>query len=277
MRYVIISTDFSVPASNAMNYGINMAKDIGAAVVLFHAYQMPLTATEATVVMSTASVNELKKEAENRLSELKEQIEKNSLWSVKVFTEIRMGNTADQLESVCRETEPFAVIMGSKSHSAFHRVLFGSTTLAAIRHLNCPVIAVPAGKEYRSIKKIGFASDFHHVVKTTPMPFLREMLNIFGAELHVLNVDLHNKSHAPEKHEQMSHMQALLKDMHPKYHFIEHASIEEGINEFADQNGLDLLITIPKKHNIIDSIFQKSSSKQIVFESHVPVMCIHEL
>jgi len=277
MRYVVISTDFSVPANNAMYYGVNMAKELGASVVLFHAYQLALTTTEATVVMSQASINNLKKEAEDRLYEIKDKIESDSLWTVKVFVEVRMGNTADQLESFCEDIKPFAVVMGSKSHSAFHRILFGSTTLAAIRHLNCPVIAVPPGKEYKSIKKIGFASDFNEVMTTTPVSFIKEMTQIFDAELHVLNVDLHNRSRAPEKNEQLSHMQGLLKDMNPKFHFIEHASIEEGINEFVDQSGLDLLIAIPKKHNILDSIFQKSSSRQIVFESHVPVMCIHEL
>jgi nucleotide-binding universal stress UspA family protein len=52
--------------------------------------------------------------------------------------------------------------------------------------------------------------------------------------------------------------------------------VEAGIDEFAVKNNLDLVISIPKKHRLLDSLFQKSTSKKLVFESHVPVMCIHE-
>ena len=41
-------------------------------------------------------------------------------------------------------------------------------------------------------------------------------------------------------------------------------------------NNLDLVITIPKKHKLLEGLFKKSSTKQLVFDSHVPVMCVHE-
>ncbi len=47
--------------------------------------------------------------------------------------------------------------MGSNGHSGIEQVLFGSTTLKAIRNIEWPVIAVPPGKKYTGIKKIGFA------------------------------------------------------------------------------------------------------------------------
>ena len=40
-------------------------------------------------------------------------------------------------------------------------------------------------------------------------------------------------------------------------------------------NNLDMVIAIPKKHKLMDGLFRKSSTKQLVFESHVPVMCVH--
>ncbi len=58
--------------------------------------------------------------------------------------------------------------------------------------------------------------------------------------------------------------------------FIKHKDIEDGINEFAETHDLDLVIAIPKKHRLLDGLFKKSSTRQLVFESHVPVMCVHE-
>jgi nucleotide-binding universal stress UspA family protein len=52
--------------------------------------------------------------------------------------------------------------------------------------------------------------------------------------------------------------------------------VEEGINEFAEKNNIDLLITIPKKHGLFDNLFKHSSTKELITQSHVPVMCVHD-
>jgi nucleotide-binding universal stress UspA family protein len=188
-----------------------------------------------------------------------------------------MGDVSDELEEVCKLIQPFAVIMGTRGTSGVERVLFGSTTLTAIRHLKWPVIVVPPGKEYGTgIKKIGFACDFDKVVESTPIQFIKKMVKEFGAELHVLNVDYEGRHFKPETPEESLMLHTLLEDLNPNYHFINHVDIEDGINEFAEENNIDLLITIPKKHRLLESLFKHSSTKQLVTQSHVPVMCVHE-
>ena len=183
----------------------------------------------------------------------------------------------DELEDVSKHIEPFAVIMGTKGTSGVERMLFGSTTLTAIRHLKWPVIVVPPGKEYGTgIKKIGFACDFNKVIENTPVQFIRNMVKEFGAELHVLNVDYEQRNFKPETPEESLMLHTLLEDLDPKYHFINHKDVEDGINEFAETNNIDLLITIPKKHGLLDNLFKHSSTKELVTQSHVPVMCVHE-
>jgi hypothetical protein len=71
-------------------------------------------------------------------------------------------------------------------------------------------------------------------------------------------------------------LHSLLEEVRPHYHFITNADIEEGINGFAEKNNLDLVIAIPKKHKLLDGIFKPSSTKQLIFQSHIPVMCVHE-
>ena len=70
-------------------------------------------------------------------------------------------------------------------------------------------------------------------------------------------------------------LKTALEDVNPLYHFINNKDVEDGINDFAENNNLDLVIAIPKKHKLMGGLFKKSSTKQLVFESHVPVMCVH--
>jgi nucleotide-binding universal stress UspA family protein len=274
MKTIIVPTDFSPIAVNAMNYATEMAKETGASIVLFNAYQIPVGVADVPVMLVNA--DELKKNAEDRLDLLKQSVEHITSNTVKVYTEAVMGDTVDELETLCNKLKPFAVVMGSKGSSGLERVIFGSTTLTAIRHLSWPVIAVPAGKLYKHIAKVGFACDFKQVVQSTPVGFIKEIVKTFNAELLILNVDYKDKNFKPDTPEQSLLLHTLLEDLNPSYHFIEDSDIENGINDFAEKNNLDLLITIPKKHKLLDAIFHKSSTRQLLFESHIPVMCIHE-
>jgi nucleotide-binding universal stress UspA family protein len=275
MKTIIVPTDFSPIATNAMNFAADMAVNINASLMLLHVYQVPVSMTDVPVVL--VSAEELRKSSEAKLQEIKDALTHITSGKIKVYTEARLGDVSDELEDVCKNIQPFAVIMGTRGTGGVERVLFGSTTLTAIRHLKWPVIVVPPGKEYgNGIKKIGFACDFDKVVESTPIQFIKSMVKEFGAELHVLNVDYESRHFKPETPEESLMLHTLLEDLNPNYHFINHVDIEDGINEFAEENNIDLLITIPKKHKLLDSLFKHSSTKQLVTQSHVPVMCVHE-
>lgn len=275
MKTIIVPTDFSAIATNAMNFASDMAVNINASLMLVHVYQVPVSMTDVPVVLISA--DELKKDSEVKLKEAKDAVEHITSGKIKIYTEARMGDVVDELEDVCKSINPFAVIMGTKGTTGMERVLFGSTTLKTIRHLKWPVIVVPPGKEYgNGIKKIGFACDFDKIVESTPVHFIKDMVKEFGAELHVLNVDYENRHFKPETPEESLMLQTLLEDLGPNYHFINNKDVEKGLNDFTERNNIDLLITIPKKHSVLESLFRHSNTKELIIQSHVPVMCVHD-
>ncbi|MDZ4795965.1 MAG: universal stress protein [Bacteroidota bacterium] len=277
MKTIIAATDFSPVSLNAVNFGVDMALEISADILLVNVYNIPVAYSgDAPVLL--LSVEELKKGSETQLEDLKTKIGHITSHKIKVTVEARMGNIVDELEELCKNIKPFAVVLGAKGRNAVEKIVFGSTTLTAIRHLTWPVICVPPGKEYgKGIKKIGFACDFSQVVKTTPVHFIQQMVNEFKAELFVLNVDYKEKHFRPDTPEQSFVLHNMFeKEKKLTYHYINNADIEEGIKEFAETNNLDLVIAIPKKHKLLDSIFKSSTTKQLVFQSHIPVMCVHE-
>jgi hypothetical protein len=183
----------------------------------------------------------------------------------------------DEIEDLCKHIKPFAVVMGTKGSSAVERVLFGSTTLSAIKHLTWPIITVPPEKTFGAgIKKIGLACDFRNVVQTTPAGLIKDFVKQFNGELHVLNVDYKDHHFKPDTPEQSALLHEMLLEVNPVYDFIKHKDIEDGINEFAEKNNLNIIITIPKKHKLLEGLFKSASTRQLVFQSHVPVMCVHE-
>ena len=107
--------------------------------------------TDVPIVL--ISVEDLQKNADERMNNLKQSVEKTTRGLLKIYAETKLGDTIDELENLCNRISPFAVVMGTKGETGLERVFFGSTTLTAIKHLSWPVIVVPPNKKYSSIKR----------------------------------------------------------------------------------------------------------------------------
>jgi len=275
MKTILVPTDFSPASENAMWFAADMARNIGACVLLVHMYQLPVSAV-SEVPMMMLNADELRDECEVQLNALKERVEKTTLGSVPVFTQSRLGNTGIELEDICDTLHPFAVVMGMHGKGGVETMVFGSTTLNAMHHLRVPVMIIPAGSSFRPVLKIGLACDLKRVEATMPGKEIRAVVKEFGAELHVLNVDKRFEHFAPEGREQTTVLHTMLAGLDPRYHFIHKDNIEESLDDFAQRHQMDFLIVVPKKHGFPEGLFHKSCSKKLAEHAHVPVMAIHE-
>lgn len=274
MKTIIVPTDFSPVSINAMNYAADMAAQIDASLILLHVYQVPVTFTEVPVV--NISIEELARNSAEKINQLKADLEHVTSGRLKIYAASRLGDVVDELETICKTVDPFAVVMGTKGASTVERLFLGSTTLTAIKHLNHPLIVVPPGAVFSGIRKIGFACDFSEVVSTTPADKILAVCQAFGAELHVLNVDYRSRNFRPETPEQSLLLHTMLESAHPVYDYIEDPDVAEGVHRFAESRGFDLLITIPKKHRVLAGLFEKTHTRDMVFHAHIPIMCMHE-
>jgi nucleotide-binding universal stress UspA family protein len=273
MKTLLVPVDFSPVADNALRYAIDMARVIDASIVLVNIYQVPVTYTDVPVSM--LSIDEIRHSSEEKLGKLEHDIRHETSGHLAVRTISKMGDTVDVLEELCESIEPFAVVMGSHGLTGFERLIMGSTTLTAMRHLKYPVIVVPPGTSFKAIRKIGLACDFKDV-DSIPVDYIKMIVREFGAELHVLNVESKNKHDHDKIMQGASVLKNLLNDVNPVYDFLQHDHVVEGINEFADSNNLDVLMVMPRKHKFLDSLFSKSKSKELVSHAHIPIVSIHE-
>jgi nucleotide-binding universal stress UspA family protein len=277
MKTIIVPTDFSPISLNAANYAAEMARSINADLSLFHICLLPIT-TYGDVPYPIENMDSSLSSAEEKIFEVKMDLAKKTGGKVKIDTDVRVAATVTgELANYCKEKKPYAVVMGTQGTSAVERIFFGSNTINAMKHLAWPVIVVPPEAKFTTIKKIGLACDLKNVDETVPFSQIKSLVNQFNAELYILHINAEgDKGFTTEKTIESRSLQDMLDYLHPVYRFLDYDDIENGLEEFAETNQLDLLITIPKRHNIIDKIFHKSHSKKLVMHTHVPVIAIHD-
>jgi len=273
-KTILVPVDFSGAALNAANYALDFATAINASITLVHVCEFNIV---SEVPVSAETITHLMKEAEENMEKLKKGLDHKAGGKTDIYTEIREGNIIYQLKECCRKKEPAMVILGVHAAGTAKRILFGSTTLSAMKTLAWPLIIVPNGTRFTGIGKIGLACDLQNVHLTVHLKEIKFLLNEFHPQLHVLHITA--KKHgllSDTEIKETERLKEILKDARPVFHFMQNENIEEAINDFSENNNLNLLIVIPKTHGLFKGLFQKSRSKEVVLHSHIPVMSIHE-
>ena len=72
-------------------------------------------------------------------------------------------------------------------------------------------------------------------------------------------------------------LQSLLNEYELRFHFECNENFIACLNNYIKENAIDLIITVPKKHNFFELLFKKEGHlKKMAFHSSIPLMCIHE-
>lgn len=273
MKLLIVPTDFSPVSDNALKYAMDMAVTMNANIMLVNVYQLPISYSEVPLV--TISLDELRKISENKLAEVKDNVLKITNNKIKVYTESRLGDVSEEVKNLVDTLQPFGVVMGTRGVSGAGRFFLGSNSLSVIEKIGVPVFIVPPGASFKPIKRIGLATDLRDVVDSTPVGAIRELVNFFNADLHVLNVDFERRHFTAYTPEESLKLETLLMGLNPIYDFIEKKDVDEGLIEFAEKKEFDLIVSFPKKHSLLERVFEKSTTRELIHHTHIPLMCVH--
>lgn len=268
MKKFLVPVDFSDTSINAAKYAVALAKDISdAKVVLYHVYSHISFAT-----LTSREEGSRQKVTESELNEVKSKIsEENDNISVVV----EEGSFVESLCDYALGNAIDMVIMGITGSSRITQVFMGTNTLNVIRHIDIPVMIIPAQATYTGLKKVVFTSDFKDVARTTPFVSLKKILDIFHPQLDILNVDSeHYVELTPEYKIEREAMEDKLGNYNPDYSFLRAYDFLEGISSFVDTKEMDAIITVPRKHGFLSQLFKTSHTKKLAYHSRVPIIAV---
>lgn len=274
MKKLIVPVDFSSTSINAAEFAGNLAIFYGAEVWLYHAYEMPVGFGEVTWPLF--NVSELQIAADQEVEMMKDTVQGNLRSKVVFNLKAEMTPLADGLAAFCDDIKPDLVLMGLSGKDALTKLIVGSNTIKTIHTLQYPVLVIPPKATFTPVVKIGFACDYKKIEETTPVALIKKILRDFDADLYILNVD-HNDSHVDaEVMDGSITAKRLFTDVHPVFDSIESENITEGLNKYAEEKGLDWIVVIPKKHTLLQKMFSRSHSKDLLYHTHLPVLCVHQ-
>lgn len=261
MNTVIVPVDFSETSLNAAKYAAQLlVGHYGVNMILYHSYSK---AAEADTVTAN-------------LEKLKADLMKDHVVKIDVLAH-EESDFVDGLEKAARHRRADLVIMGITGKSAIAQVFFGSNTLKMAERKACPVLIIPESASFSPIKNVMLTSDFKNTLNTTPSAPIKDFLNAFKPQLHVVNVDNEHYISLTENYEaEKQELKAMFAEYNPEFYFMRLYDVDEAINLFAESRNIDLIIAIQKNRSFIGKLLNGSRTKTLSFHSKMPILVMHE-
>jgi nucleotide-binding universal stress UspA family protein len=264
MTTIIVPTDLSQVADNAARYAAQMIKgqyDVN--FILYHVYEN----------------SEDKETADILMQRLKEELQSRHMIKVECRME-EGGDFIDCLEREARHSDAHLIVMGitgKTGKSRLEQVFMGSNTLKMIERNICPVLVVPATAQYFEVKNVCLLSDFKDVQNSIPEVPIKTALNIFRPALHIVNVNSdHYVSLTPEYMAERGRLLDMFQGYRPEFYFIGTFDLVDTVQTFVADKNIDMLVTVPRNHSFFGNLFKTSKTKQLIYESTIPILAAHE-
>lgn len=273
MKTILVPTDFSDSAKNAINYAAELAKLTKAKLILFHAFHIPAVPSEVPFVMP---LDDIEKDNLKALNKIKKNILSKHGSELNIVCKTKLGFAVDEINEITKEENVDLIVMGVRGAGYLAEKLIGSITTTLIRKAKRPVLAINDKVAFKNIKKIVLACDYQKIDVKSMEP-LKELIKIFKSQLYILNVSSEGELISPIKKTvggtQLVHS---FEGLNHSFDFIENEDIVEGINEFVDEHNVDLIAMIPRKHTFFENIFQERNTKRMAFHTHIPLLALPE-
>jgi len=274
MKTILLTTDFSKAAHNSCSYGIELARAFNARVILFSAYQqVPMVISESAVVITADNMEAfLQRQLANEANLV------NRAGIVTLETVCMEGSPANSILKIAKENNADIIVTGMKESGKGFRRVMGSTVTALAGKTTIPLLVIPEEARYGGLNSIALAneSDIDADADIHLLDALREIGEKFQSRLYLLRI-ARNKFH--EKYEALNRpfrLARALRTLAPVYKCIGGKGIEQAFNDFVAGYQVNMLALLPHKYSLMERWFIKSTTRSMIFATHIPLLILPE-
>ncbi|SFE31198.1 universal stress protein [Flavobacterium xueshanense] len=270
MKRILVPTDFSEHAENALKAAAIIAKKNKCEIFLLHLLELPNQMSDA--MTGGASIPEVMlfiKKANETLQKIKEQPFLNGL---SINATVQFEKAFDGILSFNKKNKIDLIVMGSHGTSGIEEILIGSNTEKVVRLSEVPVLVIKKDVGEIKFKNIVFASDFSTEIKK-PFKKLVEFVKIFDANLSLVMICTPNSFKTTVTAEKT--MKEFIKNYDIKnysLHIFNDANIESGISNFSKTIDADLIGLCTHGRTGLAHFFNGSISEDLVNHTTKPVI-----
>ncbi len=276
MKKILIPTDFSENAWNAIVYSLQLFKDETCTFHLLNTYTPIIFQYDYTTVSSSQYklVDTMKKVSETKLKEVLKRIQNRFNNPKHHFLSSSAFNTLPlEINELSSDNTIDMIVMGTKGASGVKEVLFGSNTIHVLKNAKCPVLAIPSEFSFEAPHEILFPSDYEINFQEKHIQPIVNIASTYHSRVNILNVRYENNL-SEEQEQNRKMLEPFFEHIALLFHDIKNQSVTGAIENFQLKIRVNLLVMINNKRSFFENLFFKSKINQIGFHLNIPLLVI---
>jgi len=274
---LLVPTDFSKNAQRAVDYAVKIADKAHAEIVLLHSFQI----IEAESPARKLLFEEYNYSIAGKLhDELNTQRNNIARINPAIIITADLSDNPTRKAIIEASTDADYIVMGTQGASGLKRVLMGSVTASIIGSATVPVLAIPRSYKWKEPKNILLATNRFEQGDDVLDPFFK-LAGIFNAVMHIIVFSDTDTAGETEMQHHKIMLEKYRKELEKKRKEVKITcthlkgnEFENVLQQYIDENSIDMLAMITYKRNFPDSIFHRSATKSMAYRTRVPLLAI---
>lgn len=146
---ILVPTDFGEPSEAALDYAVELAKALGAEIVVLHAFEIPAMSFPDGAIVATAEMTS--RIMEGAQTGLDKQVAKYAASGVRIRGVVKQNDAWHSVLAAVEELGADLICMGTHGRRGLPRAILGSVAEKVVRTCPVPVLVVHAHHDDKHI------------------------------------------------------------------------------------------------------------------------------
>lgn len=273
MKKIIVPIDFSEHSEYALKTAAKLAKKNNAELLALHMLEMSDIILSASDGLQNQKAVFFFKLAEQKFENF---LKKDYLKDIKVTPIVKHFKVFSEVNDVAKKHDADLIVMGSHGTSGVMEFFVGSNTERVVRNADIPVLVVKNNVSQINFEVVTFACDFSEDCISAYINAVK-MFGKTGSKMYFVYVNLPNDRFRSSIEIERRVVNFFTKadgdlDRMNDVHYVSDYTIEDGVLNFSNKIGADLIAIPTHGKKGLAHFFEGSIGEDVANHSTLPVM-----
>lgn len=271
IKKILCPIDFSDAANNAIDYAAKLSKQLNASLTLWNMCEIPIRDEMASKANLPNALGRKEKELTEILQDWCEEIKAE----YEIPCGYSIGTGISNLEQTLAhyiDGENFDLIVaGTNGADDMYQFFFGTNSYRIMKSVQCPVMVVPEGYEFKKINSVLFATNY----SSGDAQLAQDLMNTFNTNISFVHVSkkeglISNEVYHAFKNIFEEQLEGEMRSV--KFRRIIDKDKLDGLVEIMIEEEAEVVILSTMHRNWLEEVFHKSFTKKVLDGIQIPAL-----
>jgi nucleotide-binding universal stress UspA family protein len=279
MKNILMPTDFSENAMNAIRFALEFFKYDNTAFYFMHVYEDEVYSNPKLLKEGSLKgvINRVSNQSQLKLELLLKKVNEiapNPRYKYQIIS--AYNSLIDEVDTLVIQKNIDLIVMGTKGATSNKNFSFGSNTMQVLKYVSCPVLAIPESYVYTQPKQVLFPTNYRIPFRRRELNLLSNMVSPFRSVIDMLYISTSNTVSKRQKVNK-DFLESELCENQLNFKTLASENSIQTIYDYIAINKVDLLVMVNTRHSFLEDMLFRCKVDDIFLHTQIPFLALQNI